>query len=289
MAWSLSERFSGIEHAEQAIVLFEKAGNKRWLAYAYMNLMMCHKFDADPSEAKEYIESALVMARLAGDKWCEAAVLRHKGIHLDQLVGGMEGVKFLEEGLALARKVGERASIGLTLLYLGGIYCRAGKLERAEDLAREGIAVYEELRDRRGRSIGLVTLGSIYKQRAEWDLAGGCCREALEILVRELGIRWFVPKCLEGLAAKAWAEGNYRQAARIFGAADADRERHMSTSPAWAIHEYDDVRDSVRSELGDQAYSVEWGKSSALSGKDVMEFAQAQCMLSRSDVSQNRA
>jgi predicted ATPase/DNA-binding CsgD family transcriptional regulator len=222
---------------------------------------------------------------------------------------------FVEKGLPLCRELGDKESNGQFLLYLGNIASAQGDYERATALFDECLHVAQELGDgwlygvtlgRLGRMAryqgdderaaafhaqGLVALRALGNKFATAYALNRCSRdvalaqrrydEAVPLfkesllLSREARSRWRSEECLEGLAQVASARGQYEHAARLFGAAEAQREIvGQRYEPAdQASHEQWVA--PARAALGDTTFSAAWADGRVMTLEQAVEYALA--------------
>ena len=80
-----------------------------------------------------------------------------------------------------------------------------------------------------------------------------------------------IVECLAGLVAD---DGNHEKAARLFGAADAIRQRIGVTRFAVYQTGYDAAIESLRDALGDSVFKAAWAQGAALSIDEAIAYAQ---------------
>ncbi len=133
-----------------------------------------------------------------------------------------EARRLLEESLALWRSVGDRSRIGLVLGNLGLVARDEMDLPRARALLEEGLAIDAEHNNVWGAASKLLSLAIVALD--EGDLGA-----ARDLLVRcsaqyaELGERHGLTEAVDVAAWIAAATGDHPRAARLGGAAEAER------------------------------------------------------------------
>ena len=132
--------------------------------------------------------------------------------------------EYSERSLALRRSLGDAILITSSTNTLGMAAMRAGDLEMAERAFTECLELARGLGDRIYVAAALCALGEIALSRDLPEVAGGRLVEAL-VLYRELGDERDCAECLHALGGVAAADGRPLDAARLWGAADALRER----------------------------------------------------------------
>jgi predicted ATPase/class 3 adenylate cyclase/DNA-binding CsgD family transcriptional regulator len=101
-------------------------------------------------------------------------------------------------------------------------------------------------------------------------------RDAHDALAMAAGMQAYLgmSDTLESLAALAGGVGGHREAARLFGAAHAIRQRFGEVRfKVWDAG-YQDSTAAVRDALGDTDFDSEWGQGAALSTEEAISYAQ---------------
>jgi DNA-binding CsgD family transcriptional regulator len=84
----------------------------------------------------------------------------------------------------------------------------------------------------------------------------------------------YVPDILECLAAVASDAGSYREAARMFGAAQAIRQRMGSVRFKIYDASYDASVAALRESMGENGFDAAWAEGAALSTEEAIAYAQ---------------
>ena len=122
-------------------------------------------------------------------------------------------------------------------------------------------------------SDSLASRARVEIARGELDAAERDAYDALDLAAR-LGGDLVVPSALDSLAIVASDAGNHRSAARLFGAADAARQR-MGTVRFKVLQSEDEARISaVRDALGENEFDTAWAEGAALSIEEAIGYAQ---------------
>jgi hypothetical protein len=79
--------------------------------------------------------------------------------------------------------------------------------------------------------------------------------------------------CLEGLAAVAELEGRHDQAARLYGAAEAGRERLETPATLLERDIHEPHHAAVRAALGEPAFAAAWAEGRAMPSDQVIQYA----------------
>ena len=160
-----------------------------------------------------FLQEGLATYRRLGNEAGTAATVALLG-YLRRAQGDDERAQGLsEEGLRLSRYLGDNRSAAISLSTLGHVARHRGDLARAADLFGEALALWKKLEDRRGVAYSLCNLGVAALERSE---AG----HALEL--HEESFRLY--EALQDKAGQAFALINLGDVARSLG----DEGRAMS-------------------------------------------------------------
>jgi predicted ATPase/class 3 adenylate cyclase/DNA-binding CsgD family transcriptional regulator len=101
-------------------------------------------------------------------------------------------------------------------------------------------------------------------------------RDAHDALARaaEIGAYLFIPDILECLAALAGEAGSHREAARLFGAAHAIRQRMSAVRFKIYDADYEASVAALRDPMGEQDFDSAWAEGAALSTEEAIAYAQ---------------
>jgi tetratricopeptide (TPR) repeat protein len=116
--------------------------------------------------------------------------------------------RFLEEGLAAYRKLGNEAGTAATVAMLGYVRRAQGDDDRAEELSEEGLRLSRYSGDNRSAAVSLSTLGHVARHRGDLARAADLFGEALALwkkLEDRRGVAYSL--CNLGVAALERGEG----------------------------------------------------------------------------------
>jgi tetratricopeptide (TPR) repeat protein len=186
-------------------------------------------------EAQAFAEEALSIAREIEDGDTTWMALQALAIACD--VQGDRGTALghYEESLALARKGGSKQRIATTLHNLAELRRGCGEMDGAAPLYEEALALAREQGDRSANTaVTLRCLAVVSIERGLGDRARAMLFEAFEI-VRETGSKFAGATALNGCAELAAFFGEWKRAARLHGAADAQGQKMgLPRAPATA-------------------------------------------------------
>jgi predicted ATPase/DNA-binding CsgD family transcriptional regulator len=228
----------------------------------------------DGSEAIRLAEEALALGRDTIHPLMLASAL--VGLATGALIAGdpARAAALCEEALDACRAVGERRGMYYALYGLMEAARFRGDIDHAISLMEEGHALTRAQGDPWSIAFALSILGNLVLQRGDADRAGTLQRESL-VLRHAIEDSVGIGRCLDGLGWVASAQGQPVRAARLFGAAEALRER-VGAAPhlPWRAEHERRVTDAWMS-LAEDAFAAEWCEGRALSLDEAIAYALA--------------
>ena len=261
------------EAAEEGLELCAEAGFGGVVAVDFQNMLgEAARHRGDHERAVEIFEESLALQREAGDKRGVAWTLGSLAIVSSDQGNFERAKKLYEEGLALSRELGSASPLGDYLISLGYESMLEGDLERATELNEEAAALYRKRGRRGGLQYALDNLGWVTLLKGDYEGAETLHKESLR-LSRDLGDKLIASESMEGLACAAGAKRDVERAARLFGAAQAQRESvgYLQTPREHALRE--PYPAATRSQLGEAAWAEAWEKGRSLTFEDAIAFA----------------
>jgi non-specific serine/threonine protein kinase len=229
-------------------------------------------------EARAFFAEALALARRHGDEYGAARALEGFGGCTLQL-GDVDGARSaLLEALAGNRALEARGHIGWMLCHLAALYSLdavdeggdAADLDHALGCYEEALAIFRAVGE--PRMIGRALHGLAYVAYKRRDLARALAGTR-ELLALEWGQRWPVYAYLEDIADIAGRVGRAETAARLYGAADAQRERAGRPVDALFRAEYERDVAIARRALGAAVFAAAWAAGRALTPEQAVAEA----------------
>ena len=127
------------------------------------------------------------------------------------------------EGLAVSRELSDRRLIAAHLVALAQLDRTEGDLDAAESRYLEALAITRELGDAESQAVTLLNLAMAAIERSATGRAADALRQAVGISIG-IGSNRLGQSALDVAAGLAAALGEWRRAARLSGASDAEME-----------------------------------------------------------------
>jgi predicted ATPase/DNA-binding XRE family transcriptional regulator len=248
--------------AHEAIELSRKLEFHPGVALSLNILGNVVQYQGDYVRATGLYQEGLALFRDAGDAWGTALSLNNLGSIARAERDHDLASESYHESLAMSRDLGDVWSIATVLDNLGEVERELGDRLNAVVDCEESLALRRELGDTWGTADSLSTLALLACEGGDHDRADALYKESLS-LYRKVGDKWRSAVCLEGLASVAAARDRMEDAARLFGAASAVRERIGHPLSPVDRPVYDRDISAVKSRLGEDLFAAAWGSGRA--------------------------
>jgi predicted ATPase/class 3 adenylate cyclase len=224
-------------------------------------------------EARPLLEEGLAIAREIGDDHRVADILQPLGLAMLGQDDRSAARETLEEALDLARRHADRRNIAAALNVLAQFHRVEGALDLAEPLYEQVVALAREIGDRESIAIGLLNLAMVYIGRG----AGARARATLievHAIAGEIGSKPVGQSVLEVCAGFAAFEQDWARTAQFYGMAEAEIElTGLHRDPADEAFLMPRVA-SARANLGASAFAAADALGRAVSYADAMVEAR---------------
>ena len=225
-----------------------------------------------------------------------------------------EGRVVLERAISLFENLGDEEMTGFASGYEGFLVFSQGDRDRARELFQKAAAIGDRISHRKLQALALAGEGSLAAGGKNLELAFELKSRALEMfrgvrdkwivgyslwglaqvalalertpparqalaewaeIARELGNRWAIPYIVQLLADAARLEGHPELAARLFGAAEQQREKFGLRFAATEQLVYDASVTSLKGLLDEEAFQTLWKAGRHLRPEAALELALA--------------
>jgi predicted ATPase/DNA-binding CsgD family transcriptional regulator len=185
-----------------------------------------------------------------------------------------QGMALCQAGLSFYRSVGDQQGIATTLATLAFITLAQGEAQEAMALSEEACQLLRETANHIHLLYALFTLAQAALFLKAIKQARAACREAIE-LARTQQQSYGIAASLGLIGGIAGIEGQYAQAARLFGAAQALQERVQAPHPPAGRALLERMVLSIITTFGQEKFLLHFaeGKSSPL--EDILSEAEA--------------
>ena len=209
---------------KEALVLWEKLGNKEWQAITLSGIGRIYSDLGEKQKALQYYNQALPLFRALGNKGGEATTLNNIGKVYSDLAQKQKALQYYNRALPLRRAVEDRDGEATTLNNIGQVYNSLGEKEKALQYFNQALLIYRAVGNRDGEATTLNNIGQVYNSLGEKEKALQYFNQALPIF-RAVGDRGGEATTLTNIGAiyddlgeKQKALQFYNQALPIFRA-----------------------------------------------------------------------
>lgn len=176
------------------------------------------------AEAQAYLEESLAIAREIDDPARIVAVLQPLSMAAVGQGDLARARAYSEEAVALARTLGNKRQLASSIIAFAQLHRMEGALASAEPLYRDALAIARELGDQEIVAIALLNLSMVSIGRGALDAVPPMLHEVLAI-AQEIGSKPAGQGALEVTAGLCAARRQWAEAARLFGAVEAQAAR----------------------------------------------------------------
>ena len=276
VAWLKSDFARARSLLEETLEISKALGDAVSVAYAFYSLGGLASIRGEYARGIALFEEALALFKSVGNKRGVAlSLLQLAELHFISQ-GDMARIgPLLEEGLALCREIGDKDGLALGDYYAGQVALSQGDVATAGALLDESLALYRELSDPQRIARSLIAVAKLETLQSNYTAARAHFEESLSL--SRVGHMFNIISGLEGLAQLAAAQGtddSSREqalwAARLWGAAEALRDKLDAPLPPVERQEYQRSIDAARRRLGGEAFTAAWAVGRSMSPEQAL-------------------
>jgi predicted ATPase len=191
LCWLRAENARAREHVEQALPIFQRAGDRVHEGRAFSSLGLFHADRGALDEARQCYERALAIHEDNGDRRWHGTTTSRLGELEDHAGRADEARRLYELALVTHRAQSNRRHEAQTLFAQAALEHELGRPERARELCEQGLAMHRHIADRRAEAVARALLGVCAFDLGDSDTAATRFDEAHGIAQR-LGNRRLV-------------------------------------------------------------------------------------------------
>jgi hypothetical protein len=256
---------------DESAALFREAGNLRGLAWAVRFSAQVARDQGNTDQAAALFNESVTAAQAAGDDANAAACILGLG-DMACNTGDYARADALErQAMALSRKSREADGVNYALACQARVALAQGDLERAASQFELSETSFRQAQQRNGLSWVLHQLGYVRHLQGDDHAASEMLREALALQQQQQRKLLLV----QSLERCAWIAADLHQpqrAARLFGAAEAARERIGAPLPLGDRPLNDRHLARASADLTGDDFDQAWAEGRAMSLDEATEF-----------------
>jgi predicted ATPase/class 3 adenylate cyclase len=273
LAYSQGDNARAIQSAVQAADMARKVGDKRSLAIVLGFQASAAMFVGGNEETEALLEEALTAARDSGDDLALGLPLGVLGQAMAMRdPSSVVASEYTERGAALLEKSGDRWAAVMGLLGMAMAAKYRGDYEDARRRFTPMAPLFHDLGDRHRSNMVKSELAHIDRYEGHLPQAEAAYRDTI-LEWKRLGHRAAIAHQLESFASIALALEDGARAARLFGAAEALREKIGIAMTPFERIEYDRLIAGLRAGMDETTFSSSWSQGGALSMDQAIALA----------------
>lgn len=256
---------------EEGLALAREIGHTESIVDCLIGLGNAASTQGDYAAAQRLYEESLVACQ-NGYQRSTPFVLNNLGMTFFHQGDPVSAQAHIEEGLTLARQMGNRHTIAHSLALLGLVANAQGDLATARGLHSESLALFRETGNKPGIASVLDELGNTAYLEGDFAAARTLYEESLS-LFHEIGSKASIPEIMMNLASARAALSDFQDAVVLFGAGEALREAVGRVFSPILQEKYDKATEQARSALGEGEYSRAYAEGRAMNPEQAVQFA----------------
>jgi non-specific serine/threonine protein kinase len=271
MEWIAGHLDTARSLLEESVALARTVGDGELRAKSLRHLSYVVQSLGDEARARHLLEEGVTVSRAAGYKREVAYCLQSLALILANKAAPDTIEGLLVESLPIARESGDALVVCDTLLWLGWVYHRRGELERAQRVYEECLLLARQADLKVAFPDVLVALGDLATTKGDLAAAVEWYRQVFPLVITSA--RGLVAYVFERYAAVCIAQGDYRRAAILYGAAA------VAPRMAYGFHLFADSsgaeedQKAARQGLGETEFAAAWAEGRAMTLEQVADYA----------------
>ena len=259
--------------ANESVALARKSGDKQILSFALAHLASGKANLGNAEEAYTLAQEALAIARRDGN----SPALGYSLVMMAELVAIAiqdyeAALRYGEEAIAVSEAGGNRWGSSMTIFGLGFFARSIGDYDQARARFRACLPVFLEFGDKHRINMIQSELAHIERETGQYQQAIPMYRETI-LEWQRLGHRAAIAHQLECFAFIAKAQEQPERAAKLFGTAEALREKiNIAMTPQERTEYYREIAD-LRANMDEKSFVSLWAEGRAMTMEQAIEFA----------------
>jgi predicted ATPase/class 3 adenylate cyclase len=274
-ALGMTNMGSGIESVralQEAIAISRQTGDRLMLGYSLEMYFTAGRFNDAPGAVEAAQEGLRIFTEEINDHWGRAMAYQAMASIAIQKDDLSEKEKHLGKLKELMREVPTSFQAGIFFLGIALDESVRGNYETAQGLLENGQNIFRRLRNREFQTIFSSELGHIARHTGDTNRAKEIYTETLRSW-QDLGHRAAVAHQLECFGYLALHDEEPQRTTRLFGAAEALRERIQAPMTDYERVEYDQAVARVCAMLAETDFNSLWVEGRAMTMEQAVELA----------------
>jgi DNA-binding CsgD family transcriptional regulator/tetratricopeptide (TPR) repeat protein len=260
---------------EASVRLYRQLGHRQELGKALELLGSAAMLRGDWALAERALAEAVALGRETGDKLTLSFALRMQSGLLLAARGDLAAARVsMAESARLARETGMPAETAQAVMGLANVATRAGEWDEARAHIREAVALFRQVGDRVRANAAYSDLAHIERRAGNLEEARHLYQQTI-VVWQEFGQRGAIAHQLECFAFLARVQEQFARAARLLGAAEAQRAALDLPMTTTEQAEYDREVTVLRAQMEAEAMAAPWATGRAMTMDQAIAYALA--------------
>ena len=265
----LGDLVTSQRHLEEALRRYRQLSDAAGIARSLTDLAWAIVWqDGNHSHAVEALEEALAIAQALGDRAVEGRAAAALGTILSDRGDLAAARELLQRGLALSREAQDQWRVTVALANLGNVYGRQGMLAQARHHAEQALARSRAEGNVYGEVACLINLAEWTRGDGEPAPASAMLREALSKSFA-VGDWRSAAIALDNLAEMFLDASNALTATKLLASAAARRQRYGIGAPSGSAGLVESLQARASAMLGEAAFNAAMREGGLMSMSDI--------------------
>ena len=261
-----------IQVLQEAIAISRATGDKRVLGYSLGMYYIATTFINAPDGEKAALEAFHIFSQEVNDKLGLGMAYMNMARLSSSKRDESEKEKYIGKLREMVHEMPKSFQVSMFILGIGMDERLRGHYDSARKIFEEGLELFKRLPSRHFVLVMRSELGHVERQTGNLTQARLIYQETIKGW-QELGNRSAVAHELECFGFIAIVEEEPQRAVKLFGAAEALRERIQSPMADYERVEHDPVIAQLRSMLVEAEFNALWVEGRAMTMEQAIEFA----------------
>lgn len=246
---------------EEAAALFQEMGDSWKWGRCQTELARIATEQGQYARACALLEESLGLYQTLGDQerigWVRYLLARTLFVSQED---PSRAQSLAEQSLTLMRELGDPWLSAYPLGLLGQMRLVQGDLVAVRTMLEESLTIVKEITGSDGGDLIEFHFSLARLSALHGDVAAACRRYQESLVLLQDGYQEFLPAFLEGLGTLVAEQAALREAARLWGTAEALREALGAPMYPVDLTEYEQAVAKVRRELGEEVFVTAWAE-----------------------------
>jgi tetratricopeptide (TPR) repeat protein len=232
------------------------------------------RYRGDYAGQNAFIQESLALARKLGDKKRIAWALMEMGLVERTSHRYPEAIPFLVESLEMFQELKENLWVCRTMFILAETHIANGNVEAAKPFVQHGLDLCRAENDKWQIAWGLEVLGNVERLQGRLAQAKELFTESLQLKVEVMDKAGFIYS-LQAFAQLAAAQKHFERAAVLWGAAEKLRQALNLLLDPLKEKLHTSLITTARTQLGEETFAAAWAEGRTMKLQEAIEYALA--------------